>query len=210
KSENRSEKILSEIHCSALAYVLQMSEEVLDELDVKKYNTSEEGRRRLIPAVGNCRKAVLSSCGLSEISCASLASALKSNPSHLRHLDLWDNNKLQDSGVKLLCGFLESPHCRLETLRLSSCSLSEISCASLASALKSNPSNLTHLDLGDNKLQDSGVKLLCGSLESPHCRLETLRSVHSVTVVDRTVQPESIHRIKFYTTPHNDNVKTVF
>ncbi|XP_040911484.1 NACHT, LRR and PYD domains-containing protein 14-like [Toxotes jaculatrix] len=175
KSENRSEKRLSEIHCSALAYVLQMSEEVLDELDVKKYNTSEEGRRRLIPAVGNCRKAVLSSCRLSEISCASLASALKSNPSHLRHLDL-SYNELQDSGVKLLCGFLESPHCRLETLRLSSCSLSEISCASLASALKSNPSHLKHLDLSNNnKLQDSGVKLLCGFLESPHCRLETLR-----------------------------------
>ncbi|XP_040914715.1 NACHT, LRR and PYD domains-containing protein 12-like, partial [Toxotes jaculatrix] len=174
KSENRSEKRLSEIHCSALAYVLQMSEEVLDELDLKKYNTSVEGRQRLIPAVWNCRKAVLSSCRLSEISCASLASALKSNPSHLRHLDL-SVNKLQDSGVKLLCGFLESPHCRLETLRLSSCRLSEISCASLASALKSNPSHLRDLDLRNNNLQDSGVKLLCGFLESPHCGLETLR-----------------------------------
>nr|XP_033477538.1 NLR family CARD domain-containing protein 3-like isoform X2 [Epinephelus lanceolatus] len=173
KSENRSEKKLSEIHCSALAYMLQMSEEVLDELDLKKYNTSWEGRQRLIPAVRNCRKALLSGCGLNETHCEIMTSTLKSNTCHLRELDLSYNN-LQDSGVKQLCAGLESPNCRLETLRLWSCSLSEISCSSLASALNSNPSHLRELQLNGNKLQDSGVKLLCDFLESPHCRLETL------------------------------------
>ncbi|KAG7466532.1 NACHT, LRR and PYD domains-containing protein 12-like [Solea senegalensis] len=173
KSKNREQE-LSEIHCSALAYMLQMSEEVLDELDLSKYRTSYQGKQRLIPAVRNCRKAVLSDCSLTEIGCSSLVSALKSNPSHLRDLDL-SLNQVQDSGVKLLCSGLESPHCRLETLGLRGCSLTEISCSSLVSALKSNPSHLRDLDLSLNQVQDSGVKPLCSGLESPHCRLETLR-----------------------------------
>ncbi|XP_078020712.1 NACHT, LRR and PYD domains-containing protein 3-like isoform X2 [Epinephelus lanceolatus] len=174
KSENRSKKKLPEIHCSALAYMLQMSEEVLDELDLKKYKTTDEGRLRLIPAVRNCRKARFLKCYLSETDCEVVASALKSNPSHLRELDL-SHNYLQNSAVKQLCAGLESPNCRLETLRLWDCSLSEISCVSLASALKSNPSHLRELDLSYNKLQDSDVKQLCDFLESPHCKLETLR-----------------------------------
>uniref|UniRef100_A0A667YHR2 NACHT domain-containing protein n=1 Tax=Myripristis murdjan TaxID=586833 RepID=A0A667YHR2_9TELE len=165
KSENRSEKSLSAIKCSALAYMLQMSEEVLDVLDLKTHRTSVEGRRRLIPAVRNCRKARLTHCEV-------VASALTSNP-HLTELDL-SENKLQDSEVKLLSAGLESPNCRLETLRMSRCWFSLSSCVSLASALKSNP-HLTELDLSENKLQDSGVKLLSAGLESPNCRLKTLR-----------------------------------
>ncbi|TWW62845.1 NACHT, LRR and PYD domains-containing protein 3 [Takifugu flavidus] len=175
KSEKKSERRLSEIHCSALAYLLQMSEEVLDELNLQQYNTSEEGRRRLIPAVRNCRKAVLSGRFLSTSHWEVVASAMTSNPSHLRELSFSENKSLTDAGVKLLSSAMMHPNCRLETLRLSECSLSEISCGSLASALRSNPSHLRVLELSQNQLQDPGVKLLCGFLQDPLCKLETLR-----------------------------------
>uniref|UniRef100_A0A673WR17 Uncharacterized protein n=1 Tax=Salmo trutta TaxID=8032 RepID=A0A673WR17_SALTR len=173
RSEKRSIN-LTLAQCSALAYMLQISEEVLDVFDLKEYKTTQEGRRRLLPAVRCRRKALLNGCKLTDTSCEVLASVLSSNSSYLRELDL-SNNDLKDSGVKLISAGLGNPHCRLETLRLSLCGVTEEGCASLVSALRSNPSHLRELDLSNNDLKDSGVKLLSAGLEDPHCKLETLR-----------------------------------
>ena len=58
----------------------------------------------------------LSGCLITEEGCTSLASALSSNPSHLRELDLSYNHP-GDSGVKVLLAGLKDPHWRLDTLR---------------------------------------------------------------------------------------------
>ncbi|KAL7883280.1 hypothetical protein SRHO_G00009380 [Serrasalmus rhombeus] len=52
-----SKKDLTPAQCSAIAYMRLHSEKVRKELNLKKYNTSEEGYKRLIPAITNCRKA---------------------------------------------------------------------------------------------------------------------------------------------------------
>ncbi|KAL7875346.1 hypothetical protein AOLI_G00103090, partial [Acnodon oligacanthus] len=167
-SERHSGVKLSPGQCSALACMFLSSGEVLDELDVKKYSTSEEGYRRLIPAVTVCRKARLIGCNLTKDSCEILCSALQSANSCLKELEL-SNNDLKDSGVKLLSDGLKSLHCKLEILRLSGCMVTVKGCSALASALKSNPSHLRELDLTYNHPGESGVKMLSDLLEDPHC-----------------------------------------
>ncbi|KAK7939828.1 hypothetical protein WMY93_003154 [Mugilogobius chulae] len=198
-----SEGGLSPAQWSALAFILLSSEEDLEQFELKKYSASEEALLRLLPVVKASNKALLSSCNLSERSCEALSSVLSSQSSSLRVLDL-SHNDLKDSGLKMLSVGLKSPHCKLEQLRLSGCLVSEEGCASLASALRSNPSHLTELDLSHNHPGDTGVKLLSALQKDPHCSLHTLRlepaGVHWLTVCpwknfcDLTLDPNTAHR----------------
>ncbi|XP_066505056.1 NACHT, LRR and PYD domains-containing protein 3-like [Hoplias malabaricus] len=160
--------------CSALVYILQMSEEILDESNPKKYSTLDASCRRMVPAVRCCRKALFNSCGLSEQCCKTVASALQSPDSHLLELDLSNNTQI-NAGAKLLSEGLMSSECKLKKMSLASCHLSKTSCEAVVLAINSASSTLRELDLSYNDLQDSGVKLLTDALKNTNSTIVILR-----------------------------------
>ncbi|KAK2863269.1 hypothetical protein Q5P01_002802 [Channa striata] len=177
KLSDFSKTKLTPLHCSALAYALQVSKDDLDVLDLKTYNTSDEGRRRLIPGVRSSRKAILADCRVPAEWVGHLAFALTFSFSAVRDLDL-SNNDLNDSGVSLLCSGLSNQNCRLETLRLSGCLVTVEGCRHLASALQSNPLYLKELDLSYNHPGDSGQKLLSKLKDDPQYKLSIINVEH--------------------------------
>ncbi|XP_078019413.1 NACHT, LRR and PYD domains-containing protein 3-like isoform X1 [Epinephelus lanceolatus] len=160
---------LSPAQWASLVFVLLTSEEEISMFELSNYTRTEEGLRRLLPVVKTARVANLNACNLTVNCCEILANCI--NSSQVRELDLGNNN-LTDAGIKLLSGGLKNS--KLETLRLKSCSLTELSSDDLASLISSASSELKVLDLSDNDFLDTGVKKLSGGLGSPHCKLDIL------------------------------------
>uniref|UniRef100_A0A8C2F0P5 Uncharacterized protein n=1 Tax=Cyprinus carpio TaxID=7962 RepID=A0A8C2F0P5_CYPCA len=165
---------LTDQSCESLSVALQSSNSVLRELDLSNNDLQDSGVKLLSDGLKTpySKMEILrfSLSNLTAKSCESLSSVLQSSNSILRELDL-SNNHLQNSGMKLLFDGLKS--CKLEILRFSACNLTAQSCESLSSVLKSSICTLRELDLSNNDLQDSGVKMLSDGLKS--CKLETLR-----------------------------------
>ncbi|XP_045437085.1 NACHT, LRR and PYD domains-containing protein 9 [Pipistrellus kuhlii] len=113
---------------------------------------------------------LLTYCCITFNACDYLAQALVRS-STLSLLDL-SSNFLEDRGVKLLCEALGQPGCRLQQLWLAGCYLTPGCCEDFSGVLISN-GNLRTLKLGD-KIQDAGVRQLCGALRHPNCKLENL------------------------------------
>ncbi|XP_029985020.1 NACHT, LRR and PYD domains-containing protein 3-like isoform X4 [Sphaeramia orbicularis] len=112
---------LSERSCEALSSVLSSQFSSLRELDLSENEFKDLGVKKLSTGLKspNCALEILrlSGCLITEEGCTSLASALKSNPTHLRELDLSYNHPGKQ-GVKLLSVQLEDPQWRLDNLRL--------------------------------------------------------------------------------------------
>ncbi|EDL24223.1 NACHT, LRR and PYD containing protein 9c [Mus musculus] len=114
---------------------------------------------------------MLSYCCLTFIACGHLYEALLSNK-HLSLLDL-GSNFLEDIGVNLLCEALKYPNCTLKELWLPGCYLTSECCEEISAVLTCNK-NLKTLKLGNNNIQDTGVKRLCEALCHPKCKVQCL------------------------------------
>ncbi|XP_072892048.1 ribonuclease inhibitor-like [Hemitrygon akajei] len=145
------------------------------ELGLGRNKLGDSGVKLVSAALKNpeCKiqKLWLRNVGLTDSGAEDLASVLSTNQS-LMELDL-SGNELEDSGVKLVSAALRNPECKIQKLLLSELGLTDSGAEDLASALGINPS-LTELDLGSNKLGDSGVKLLSAALRNPECKIQKL------------------------------------
>ncbi|XP_059816496.1 NACHT, LRR and PYD domains-containing protein 3-like [Hypanus sabinus] len=194
---------LTPIDCAVLSHVIGLCD-TIKQLDLWNCHILCEGIQRLGPGLHKCQELRLGrndlgdsgvklvsaalrnpeckiqilwlgDVGLTDSGAEDLVSALSTNPS-LTGLSL-SYNKLGDSGVKLVSAALRNPECKIQKLELYDVGLTGSGAEDLVSALSTNTS-LTELDLSDNKLGDSGVKLVSAALRNPECKIQRLGLSH--------------------------------
>ncbi|XP_072891724.1 NACHT, LRR and PYD domains-containing protein 3-like [Hemitrygon akajei] len=157
------------------------------ELGLGGNNLGDSGVKMVSAALRNpeCKiqKLWLGYVGLTDSGAKDLSFALRTNRS-LTELDLSDN-ELGDSGMKLVSAALRNSECKIQKLWLWGVGLTHSGVEDVVSALSTNPS-LTELDLSDNKLGDSGVKLVSAALKNSVCKIQKLL-LGSVSLTDSVV-----------------------
>ncbi|XP_067916196.1 NACHT, LRR and PYD domains-containing protein 3-like isoform X1 [Heterodontus francisci] len=169
------ENILTACCARDLASTLCTNRSLID-LNLSGNKLGYSGVMLLSVALGNpdCKiqKLQLGDIGLTVSCTEDLISVLSTNQS-LTELNL-SGNKLGDLGMKQLSVALSNPDCKIQELKLSGVGLTSYCAEDLVSNLSVNRS-LTVLDLGYNKLGDSGVKLLSTALRNLDCKIQKLR-----------------------------------
>ncbi|XP_073699582.1 NACHT, LRR and PYD domains-containing protein 3-like [Garra rufa] len=162
--------------CSDVSSALKSNPSHLRELDLSWNKLGDSGVKDLSDLLMNpqfkLEKLDLFYCSITEKQCLILTSALKSNPSHLRELNL-SGNQIRNTGVNDLCDVLKDSHCKLERLSLQYCGITDVS--SLTQSLTNTKALqfLKELDLRGNKIGDSKQRLI-DVLRDSNCELRRL------------------------------------
>ncbi|XP_054566049.1 NACHT, LRR and PYD domains-containing protein 2 [Eptesicus fuscus] len=166
---------LTAAYCKELASTLMVNQR-LTHLCLAKNDLGDHGVRLLCEGLSytecQLQTLVLFHCSITSDGCITLSALLQEN-SRLTHLDLGLNH-IGFTGVKFLCEALRKPLCHLRRLWLWGCAITPFSCIDLSSALSSNQ-HLVSLDLGQNSLEYSGIKMLGDVLKLQSCPLQKLR-----------------------------------
>ncbi|XP_016427515.1 ribonuclease inhibitor-like, partial [Sinocyclocheilus rhinocerous] len=162
--------------CAALASAFHSNPSNLIELDLSGNKLENSGVTEISNLLANSQCTLqilrLSDCSITEEGYKALASALRSNPSHLIELDLTGNDPGQ-SGVKQLNDLLQDPNYQLKTLRFLSPAADE-ACQYVTGIVGKNPLLLRELNLSERELGDTRVNQITALLQDKHCKLNTL------------------------------------
>ncbi|XP_072893106.1 NACHT, LRR and PYD domains-containing protein 3-like [Hemitrygon akajei] len=161
---------LTPTDCAVLSHVIGLCD-TIKLLDLSSCHIQGGGFQRLGPQLHKCQELRLNDVGLTDSGVEDLVSTLSPNRSPM-DLDL-SENKLGDSGAKLVSEALKNPECKIQRLGLWNAGLTDSGVEDLVSPLSAIRS-LTELDLGCNDLGDTGVKLLSTALSSRECKITKL------------------------------------